>query len=188
MPAADRRQSIIDATLPLLLEQGPDVSTREIAKACGIAEGTIFRAFDTKQDLIHATLHAAFEPEQALAELSQLPPDQDLNSRTQSILVIIHAEIRRTRALLSSLLRDGHPPRHHRPPHGGPSDAKQLLETATRQALLPYQDELRLPVETAAHVLAELSFALGFDALDQHLGEAARIADAILHGIAKGEK
>lgn len=188
MSASDRRQAIIEATLPLLLEAGPSLSTRAIATACGVAEGTIFRVFETKQDLIHATIHAAFEPAGALAELAALPAEQDLSSRTQSILAIIHAEIRRTRSLFATIFRDGPPPQHPKPTHGGPGQAKQLLEAATKQALLPYQAELRLPVETAAHVLAELSFALGFDALDRHLEDSARIADAILHGIAQGER
>lgn len=188
MSAADRREAIIAATLPLLLETGPEVSTREIAKACGIAEGTIFRAFDTKHELIHAALHAAFEPVGALTELAALPVEQDLTSRIESILSIIYAEIRRTRSLLTTLFRDGHPPKHPRPAGGGPSESKRVLEEATRAALLPYQDELRLPVETAAHLLARLSFALGFDAGDQQLEDTASIADAVLHGIAKGER
>ncbi|MCU1430433.1 MAG: DNA-binding transcriptional regulator, AcrR family, partial [Actinomycetia bacterium] len=36
---------IVAATLPLLLEHGDRVTSRQIAEAAGIAEGTIFRAF-----------------------------------------------------------------------------------------------------------------------------------------------
>ena len=39
---------IVDAALPLLLEHGEMVTTRQIADAAGIAEGTIFRAFADK--------------------------------------------------------------------------------------------------------------------------------------------
>ena len=49
----DRRRALIDATLPLLRTHGPTVSTRQIAEAAGVAEGTIFRAFPSKDDLIN---------------------------------------------------------------------------------------------------------------------------------------
>ena len=43
---------IVEATLPLLLEHGEMVTTRQIAEAAGIAEGTIFRVFADKDELI----------------------------------------------------------------------------------------------------------------------------------------
>src|SRR6185437_10931544 len=42
MRAEERRAAIIAATLPLLLERGTNISTRQIAETAGIAEGTIF--------------------------------------------------------------------------------------------------------------------------------------------------
>ena len=44
---------IVDAVVPLLLEHGGDVTTRQIAEAAGIAEGTIFRVFPDKAALLH---------------------------------------------------------------------------------------------------------------------------------------
>ena len=42
MPLApeDRRTAILAALIPLLVERGGDVTTKEIAQAAGIAEGT----------------------------------------------------------------------------------------------------------------------------------------------------
>ena len=50
LPADERRSMIVAAALPLLLEHGEMVKTRDIAAAAGIAEGTIFRVFATKDD------------------------------------------------------------------------------------------------------------------------------------------
>ena len=52
LPADERRAMIIEAMLPLLLEHGEMVTTRQIAEAAGIAEGTIFRVFADKDELI----------------------------------------------------------------------------------------------------------------------------------------
>ena len=51
LPPDERRSMIVAATLPLLLEHGDRVTTRQIAEAAGIAEGTIFRAFADKDEM-----------------------------------------------------------------------------------------------------------------------------------------
>ena len=62
LPPEERRSIIVAATLPLLLEHGDRVTTRQIAEAAGIAEGTIFRVFADKDELIVAVLEAALDP------------------------------------------------------------------------------------------------------------------------------
>ncbi|HYD08975.1 MAG TPA: helix-turn-helix domain-containing protein, partial [Acidimicrobiales bacterium] len=72
LPAEERRRAILDATLPLLIERGSAVSTKQIAEAAGIAEGTIFRVFPDKDSLVRAAVELAFDPEpteQALAAI-----------------------------------------------------------------------------------------------------------------------
>src|SRR5262245_51733893 len=62
LPPEARREAIIAAALPLLIEQGPAVTTRQIAEAAGIAEGTIFRVFADKDALIAAAVEKALDP------------------------------------------------------------------------------------------------------------------------------
>src|SRR3954471_12734359 len=61
MPPDERRAALMAATEPLLERYGRDVSTRQIAEAGGVAEGTIFRAFATKDELIDAVVEEVFD-------------------------------------------------------------------------------------------------------------------------------
>ena len=78
MPPEERRAALVEATLPLLLEHGATVSTRQIAEAAGVAEGTIFRVFESKDDLVHACLHDALTNDALAEQLDALPRDLDL--------------------------------------------------------------------------------------------------------------
>jgi len=189
MGIEDRRASIIEATLPLLLAQGPDLSTREIARAAGIAEGTIFRAFDTKQDLIEATVLAALQPDLAIAQLEELPSGQTLPERVAAVLDVLRAEIQRKRSLFVHFTQTSAPappPHHH---HGGlgPHDTKLRMSEAVADALAPHAAALTVPTALAAQVLSALAFATITLAADDPLNQSVAIADVVLHGICGGE-
>lgn len=191
MAPEERRQAIIEATLPLILERGTDVSTREIASAAGVAEGTIFRAFETKQELIVAAMHAALSAPDALHQLESLPADQALTDRVVSILEVLLAEIQRTRSLTAALSNpqlysprslDGRPcpPFNHR-------EHRAKLIGAVEAALSGHSIGLAVPPRVAAHVLLALAFATSFDITDNNtLAQPRDLAEVVLHGLAKG--
>ena len=99
----ERRQAIIAATLPLLREQGASVTTSQIAQAAGIAEGTIFRVFHDKRELLLAALRAAMSAGAELDRIRAIPAEASLVERLlaaiaaisdyQDRLVVAHAHI-----------------------------------------------------------------------------------------------
>ncbi len=73
MPPDERRGAIVAATLPLLLVHGDRVTSRQIAEAAGIAEGTIFRVFAEKDEVIAAVIESALDQAPLEAALSEIP-------------------------------------------------------------------------------------------------------------------
>jgi AcrR family transcriptional regulator len=80
LPPDQRRSTIIDATIPLLVEHGPNLSTRLIAEAAGLAEGTLFRVFPDKGAIIEAAVEAVLDPEPIERDLGLVDPDLPLLS------------------------------------------------------------------------------------------------------------
>src|SRR3954468_14690552 len=81
LPTEERRSTIVAATLPLFLEQGSAVTTRAIAQAAGIAEGTIFRVFPDKTALLDAVIEAALDPTPADVAIARIDPGLPFEDR-----------------------------------------------------------------------------------------------------------
>ncbi|WP_090936312.1 TetR/AcrR family transcriptional regulator [Nonomuraea jiangxiensis] len=89
MAPEDRRAALITATIPLLREHGTAVSTRQIAEAAGVAEGTIFGVFPDKASLLRAALMAAFDPQPAVDALAAIDPRLDLRVRLRKAVTML---------------------------------------------------------------------------------------------------
>ena len=62
IPAAERRQRIVEATLRLIADYGIiGTTTARIAAAVGMSEGTLYRLFGSKTGILTATLDAVYE-------------------------------------------------------------------------------------------------------------------------------
>ncbi|MDR1264557.1 MAG: TetR/AcrR family transcriptional regulator [Propionibacteriaceae bacterium] len=86
---ADRRRSIIEATIPLVLEHGFGVTTKQIADAAGVAEGTIFRYFETKRSLLHDVLLEVTDPRGLFERFAQIDLARPLDERLALVVDIL---------------------------------------------------------------------------------------------------
>jgi len=94
---------IVAATLPLLIEHGDRVTTKQIAEAAGIAEGTIFRAFGDKDEVIGAAIESALDPAPLEAALSAIPADLSFEAGLAAAVVIFQQRVINLWVLLSSV-------------------------------------------------------------------------------------
>ena len=86
-PQSITDEEILEAAREVFLEQGPQVPTSEIAARAGISEGTIYRRFETKEELFEAAMGIA-EPDW-FETIRQLEDSEDL----EDALVTIADEI-----------------------------------------------------------------------------------------------
>ena len=93
LPAAERRAEIVAATLPLVLAHGAAVTTRQIAEAAGVAEGTIFRVFPDKESLIGAVVESAFDSASVDAALTAIDPTLPLEARLVEAVEILRRRV-----------------------------------------------------------------------------------------------
>jgi len=98
----ERRQALIAATIPLLHEHGLDVSTRQIATAAGVAEGTIFGVFESKNSLVVCSVIQALDPQVTLDGLAAIDRSLPLRERMTAAAELIHARMAENAQLMTA--------------------------------------------------------------------------------------
>lgn len=103
MSRDERRDAIARATVPLLVEHGAQVTTRQIAEAAGVAEGTLFRAFDDKPAILAAAAHRVLDPTAVVAELEGLPPAGSLEQEVTQVVTVLTGTSQRVQRVMVAL-------------------------------------------------------------------------------------
>ncbi|HSP53939.1 MAG TPA: helix-turn-helix domain-containing protein [Cryobacterium sp.] len=146
----DRQSMILDAVTPLLIEHGQTVTTRQIAECAGIAEGTIFRAFDSKDDLLRAAMDRQLDPEPFRLELAAIDRHLPLEERVRAMVALLRRRFAQVFALMTAVGSMGRPHSH---------DVAQEFTLLLADVLAP--DLLRLTVapERAAQAIRMIALA-----------------------------
>ena len=187
MPPDQRRQAIVAAVLPLLTERGTDVTTRELAQAAGVAEGTLFRVFEDKAALLHAAAHSLLDPQRTRSDLAGVDPALDLDAMVQTVAQHLLETTERVMAVLMALRSTGAgsgPPRGgHGPPAFVAESARALLDGLT-DLFARYRTELRVEPDRAALALRALVFGSRQPWTPSATGlTASEIAGIVLRGV-----
>ncbi len=210
MSRDDRRAAIAAATVPLLARYGAAVTTRQIAEAANVAEGTLFRAFEDKDELIHAALVAALDPAPLVRTIEAVPAEDSLEATLVALAEVIQDSQRATARIVqvahqvmgdrpgAGALRgrpggpgpgpdgDGrrrhgeHGPESH---HDARMSAVQDIVSAIEDRIARHAGELRTEPRVAASVFFFLVHGHASPLITQGPLDPTQIVDVFLHGV-----
>jgi AcrR family transcriptional regulator len=157
MSPEQRRAMIIQTAIPLIAEYGAAVTTAKIARAAGIGEGTIFRVFADKDELLQACMAEALSPEHAVRELDAIDVSQPLPDRLAEAAEALQAHMDRLGAIIGSLGHRGG--KHPGTVRGaGRDESTTRIRAALAELLEPDSAALRRPPEQIAALFIGLLF------------------------------
>jgi AcrR family transcriptional regulator len=174
LPPDERRSMIVAATLPLLLEHGDRVTSRQIAEAAGIAEGTVFRAFVDKDELIAAVLESAMDTQPLEQALAGIAPDLGFEATLAGAVVLIQQRVIDIWRLMSSVGT-----RFHEQTRRPMADSDALVRIFAAHA-----DQIRVEPIEAARLLRALTLSTTHPMLADEPRSPEELVHLFLHGVA----
>jgi AcrR family transcriptional regulator len=196
MAPDERREVLVDVYLQLARAHGRRPSTSEIAAAAKVAEGTIYRAFRTKDELEAEAVQFAFCPAPVRHEIAAIDPGLSMRDRLVEFTRILQQRFTDVFGLMTALgiappARDGHDAcfaaGHHLPDAGGSDECSprhQPLLDAIAELLEGSREEFVVAPEDVIHRIRLLTFSGSHPAIsDGRLLTPEEIVDTILDGV-----
>lgn len=177
-----RREMLVAATLPLVVQHGLNVTTRQIAEAANVAEGTIFRVFPDKDALIKAAVAKALDPGPVFAELATVDMGLELRDRLVMVVGIVQ---RRFVMVFNLLISVGmhHPPEDIDEHRARARPQHEAMMLTIERILEPDRRRLRRPVSEIVRILWLLTFSGSHPLItDGQTLTPEEITDVLLHG------
>lgn len=186
MKPEDRRRQLQSAAVVMLRRHGLSTTTKDIAAEAGVAEGTIFRVFETKDDLIQSALVAAFDPSPLITRLAQVKVNQPLRPRLTDLVTAHQEHLVSLFELMAAVgmvrppesLHDHNTQSHH--------DAQARVHTQMLALIEPDRAQLSLEPEELLRLLRMLTFS----GSHRHIAHGdlltpTQIVDVLLDGVLK---
>ena len=185
----ERRKAIVEAVIPLLLTQGGNVTTAQMAEAAGVAEGTIFKVFPDKTSLLHEALKSSFDPAPTLDQLARIERALPFEIRLRKAAAIILTRAERVHAL-AAVLRSMPPTGHanHHDTHKTAIEANSMIYWGLTRMFRDESDQLVVEPAQAAAAFRGLLHAVSFPLCDpEELITADEAIGILLNGVHRGE-
>lgn len=161
LPPEERRQSILEAVVPLLLEKGATVTTSDIARAAGIAEGTIFAVFPDKATLIIEAVKTVVDPEPVRLGLGEIDRNASLDDQLRAAASILVDRYERISSLVELMRMYGHSPEHQADARRHMMTSNVAISAALTDLLEEHRDHFRIEPSRVVAAFRGLLFAAG---------------------------
>lgn len=177
MTVEDRQSMIVDAVIPLLIEYGPSLTSRQIAEAAGVAEGTIFRAFGDKDSVIRAAVEKCLDPGPLREGLAAIDETLPLEEKLRLMLRLIQNRFSGVIQLMAAIGATERPV----PSGAGPLGYAPIIARVLR----PDLERLNCPPEEVGHLLRLVAFSTSVGPLNQsHPFSEDQLVRFVLCGVA----
>ncbi len=183
MAPEERRAAILAAVVPVVLERGPAATTRELAHAAGVAEGTLFRVFESKDELLVEAARTVFAETQHLDALAAIDPGWPLEGKLREVVSIWQGQVRRIIGVYLSFAAAGGHERLGDPRQAIGPDVVRETDRLVTGLLAPHAHELRLPIAEVTRIVG------GLVMMTVHPGDVGvpltptDVVDLLLHGV-----
>ena len=199
MSPEDRRTAIVEVAIPLLRQEGANLTTKQVAEAAGIAEGTLFRAFGTKDELVQACAAAVFDNSDTIRRLGEVDRGQALDDRLAAGVAVMQQRLEQIFGLLGTLAASGAFGRHGlgggdaevgggRRHHGMPRSRQMSdpeVDAAFAELIGDDARTLRLAPADVVHLLAHLTLSSSHPMFPLRAMTPHEIVSVVLDGTRK---
>jgi AcrR family transcriptional regulator len=197
MPPDERREALVDVYVRLARRHARRPTTSEIAREAGVAEGTIYRAFGTKDQLETEAVEAAFCPGPVRRQIAAIAPELPPRERLVQFTRIMQQRFTDVFGLMAALgltqppQRNGHDEcyvagRHQTGASGSCSvrPIHQPLLDSIHELIDGMREELTVEPQEVIHRLRLLTFSGSHPGIaDGQLLTAEEIVATVLDGV-----
>jgi len=173
----ERRAQIVEATIPLVLAHGADVTSKQIAEAAGVAEGTVFRAFRDKEAVIDAAVTSYLDPEPLRQRMRNIDPSLGLEFKVRQVISVLQQRFQGVFAMMAAVGMRERPP--------AVEGAGRGYAQVVADLFAPDLEHLGIPADRVAPFLRALAFVTSIEPFQSSNPiELDELVDLALYGIA----